>query len=1375
MLSGGNHPTGTLTFATATPTLTTTAFPNSAMVGSSTVLKDTAALIGGNHATGTITFTLWLGTTKLDTETRTVNGDGLYTTPTGYTLPNSATPGTYQWSVTYSGDSNNNPVTSIFGSEPVFVSGKATPTISTTQQPASATVGSSIADKVTVTGGNNPTGTVTFNLYNNPTASGTPLFTNTQTLSGGTATSAGYTTTATGTDYWVATYNGNTSNSSVTSPTSAEPVTIGKATPSIRTLQQPPTAVVGNSIADMVTVTGGFNPTGTVTFNLYNNPTGTGPALLHRHRDPLGRHGHFGQLHDHRRGHGLLGGHLQRQQQQQIGCQRQQRGTGERDQGHAVNRHLPATGQHHGRQFHRRQSDRQWRIQPHRHCHLQPLQQLQRHRPALYTVTETLSGGTATSGSYATTATGTVYWVATYNGNSNNNSVTSATSAEPVTIGKATPSITTCQQPASTTVGSSIADKVTVSGGYNPTGTVTFNLYNNPSGTGTPAFTDTETLSGGTATSASFTTTGTGTGYWVATYNGNSNNNSVTSVTSAEPVTVTKATPSISTTQQPASVTVGGTIADQVTVSGGYNPSGTVTFDLYNNPNGTGTPAFTDTETLVGGTATSASFTTTGTGTGYWVATYNGNSNNNSVTSVTSAEPVTVTPATPTISTTQQPATVTVGSSIADKVTVSGGYNPTGTVTFNLYANPSGTGTPAFTDTETLSGGTATSASFTTTGTGTGYWVATYNGNSNNNSVTSVTRAEPVTVTPATPSILTTQQPATVTVGGTIADQVIVYGGYNPTGTVTFNLYANPNGTGTPAFTDTETLVGGTATSASFTTTGTGTGYWVATYNGNSNNNSVTSVTSAEPVTVTPASPTVTTMASQTGGNVVGTSMLSDSATLAGGYNETGSIDFSVTTPNGVTAVFPPVTVSGNGTYSSPTLTATQVGTYTWHASYSGDSNNNDATDNGVDESSTTVAASPTLTTSASQTGGNVVGTSMLSDSATLAGGYNETGSIDFSVTAPDGSVTAFLPVAVSGGGTYSSPTLTAMQVGTYTWHASYSGDSNNNDATDNGVDETLTTVAATPSISTTQQPASVAVGGTIADQVTVSGGYNPTGTVTFNLYANPNGTGTPAFTDTETLVGGTATSASFTTTGTGTGYWVATYNGNSNNNSVTSVTSAEPVTVTAASPTLTTTASETLGGVVGSSVLSDTATLAGSYMGTGTITFSLTAPDGSITTYPAVTVSGDNTYSSPNVTATQVGTYTWHAAYSGDTNNNGATDNGTNESLTTVKATPGIVTIAMPTAAPENTFISDQVIVYGGDNPTGNVTFNLYNNPSGTGTSFYTVTMTLSGGTASSGTVELFDETGTFYWVVTYGGDSNNNSVTSGLASEPVTIGGAG
>ena len=107
----------------------------------------------------------------------------------------------------------------------------ASPTINTSQQPASATVGSSIADTATVSGGDNPTGTVTFNLYNNSTGTGPALFTDTETLVSGTATSAGYTATATGTDYWVATYNGNSNNAAVSSGTASEPVTVSQAAP----------------------------------------------------------------------------------------------------------------------------------------------------------------------------------------------------------------------------------------------------------------------------------------------------------------------------------------------------------------------------------------------------------------------------------------------------------------------------------------------------------------------------------------------------------------------------------------------------------------------------------------------------------------------------------------------------------------------------------------------------------------------------------------------------------------------------------------------------------------------------------------------------------------------------------------------------------------------------------------------------------------------------------------------------------------------------------------------------------------------------------------------------------------------------------------
>ena len=209
----------------------------------------------------------------------------------------------------------------------------------------------------------------------------------------------------------------------------------------------------------------------------------------------------------------------------------------------------------------------------------------------------------------------------------------------------------------------------------------------------------------------------------------------------------------------------------------------------------------------------------------------------------------------PTLNTSQQPASATVGTVFADQATVGGGDNPTGTVTFNLYSNPSGTGTPLFTDTETLVSGTATSKGFTVTASGTDYWVVTYNGDSSNTAITSGTASEPVTVSVASPTLTTSPLPASAPVGMVIADEATVVGGDNPTGTVTFNFYSNPSGTGTPLFTDTETLVSGTATSRGFTVTASGTDYWVATYNGDSNNAPVTSGAASAPVTITATTP----------------------------------------------------------------------------------------------------------------------------------------------------------------------------------------------------------------------------------------------------------------------------------------------------------------------------------------------------------------------------------------------------------------------------------------------------------------------------------------------------------------------------------------
>ena len=87
------------------PTIVTTASPGVAVGGT---IEDQAVLSGGNSPTGTITFHLYAQSdtacsTVLSTGTTTVNGNGSYASP----VITEDTAGSYQWTATYSGDANN--------------------------------------------------------------------------------------------------------------------------------------------------------------------------------------------------------------------------------------------------------------------------------------------------------------------------------------------------------------------------------------------------------------------------------------------------------------------------------------------------------------------------------------------------------------------------------------------------------------------------------------------------------------------------------------------------------------------------------------------------------------------------------------------------------------------------------------------------------------------------------------------------------------------------------------------------------------------------------------------------------------------------------------------------------------------------------------------------------------------------------------------------------------------------------------------------------------------------------------------------------------------------------------------------------------------
>lgn len=224
-------------------------------------LTDSAVLSGGDSPTGTITFTLFNPTNQLvDTETVTVDGDGTYTTPTGYTLPTSifSVIGTYQWDASYSGDGTN--AASSDDNDPAeqVTVYAASPSLVTTPTVTTATFGSAttLNDSAVLSGGYYPQSDITFTLTS-PT--GVVVDQEVVPVAGnGTYSTTGYalptsnTGTVAGTWQWEATYSGDSNNSTV--------VAVGE-----QVVVSPAATVTTYTGTDEVGIDSSFVPTATLT------------------------------------------------------------------------------------------------------------------------------------------------------------------------------------------------------------------------------------------------------------------------------------------------------------------------------------------------------------------------------------------------------------------------------------------------------------------------------------------------------------------------------------------------------------------------------------------------------------------------------------------------------------------------------------------------------------------------------------------------------------------------------------------------------------------------------------------------------------------------------------------------------------------------------------------------------------------------------------------------------------------------------------------------------------------------------------------------------------------------------------------------------
>jgi hypothetical protein len=310
------------------------------------------------------------------------------------------------------------------------------------------------------------------------------------------------------------------------------------------------------------------------------------------------------------------------------------------------------------------------------------------------------------------------------------------------------PSIATTLSATTVNIGDAVHDSATLSGATaNAGGTVTYHAYAGANTcTGTDLLNSQVTVTNGTVPdSAVFHPAAAGSYSFQATYSGDGNNNGATSVCSTEQLLV-KTNPSIATTLSATSVNVGTTVHDSATLTGATSDAaGTVTYTAYSNSSCTAGARDAGTVTVAGGIVPdSNALAFNSAGTFYWQAVYSGDTKNNGATSTCTDEQLVVNPLQPSASTAQNVKP-------NDAFTLSGGFSPTGSITFSLYSPSDATcsGSPALTQTVTVSGNgtySTTNTTFIASTEGTWRWQSSYGGDNNNLPVTSTCGTEQFTI-----------------------------------------------------------------------------------------------------------------------------------------------------------------------------------------------------------------------------------------------------------------------------------------------------------------------------------------------------------------------------------------------------------------------------------------------------------------------------------------------------------------------------------------------------------------------------------------------------------------------------------------------------
>jgi len=606
-----------------------------------------------------------------------------------------------------------------------------------------------------------------------------------------------------------------------------------------------------------------------------------------------------------------------------------------------------------------------------------------------------------------------------------------ATDSVSLQVNKATPTASLQSSASSVFQGVSVTLTATLTGTSTaPTGSVNFLNGATSLGSGTLNSSGVATLTLNTLPVANYSVT--------ASYAGDSNYNSATS-TAVSVAVIPKPTPAIKLGASSGSVTYGASVTLTATMTGAKaTPTGTVIFLDGTAQLGSGT--------LNGsGVATYATTALTG-GSHSITASYAGDANYGAATST--AVTVTVGKASQTITFTPLATTATYGVSPITLAATASSQLP---VSFSVTGPAAVNGT-----------------SLIITGAGSVALTASQAGNGNYSAATPVLQT--IKVNKATPTAVLTSSEASGPYGASVTLTATLTGaGAAPTGSVTFKSGSTSLGTGTLNSSGVATLT--------LSTLAIGADSLTASYPGDTNYNTATSV--AITVTVSKAAQTI--------------NFTAPASPVSYGVSP---ISLVASATSGLTVSF---SATGPGTVSGSTLTITGVGSVLVTANQAG--NGNYAAAAPVQQTIVVNGASSAIALKTSAASG-AYGTSV-TFTATVTG----------SAVKPTGTVNFLNGSASLGTGTLNSSgvatlAITTLPVGSDSITASYPGDSHYSSATSTAVAETISQGTATVKLTSSSTAPAFGTSVTLTATVT-GGGAKPTGSVTFLNGSTSLGAGT--------------------------------------------------------------------------------------------------------------------------------------------------------------------------------------------------------------------------------------------------------------------------